>query len=164
LEASLSNIYHHFPRRKVGRGGPESAGSMDLPGRNSMNMLSRRQFITSCLFMTASGLCLVPISLYSSCKQDEKRANAVPNFEPKYLKLHISGVLKKRGEGLWNNMASCMLCPRQCGANRLSGNKGFCGSDSELFVASYHPHFGEEKPLVGRGGSGAIFFSNCNLR
>jgi putative pyruvate formate lyase activating enzyme len=57
-----------------------------------------------------------------------------------------------------------MLCPRQCGANRLSGNKGFCGSDSELFVASYHPHFGEEKPLVGRGGSGAIFFSNCNLR
>jgi len=129
-----------------------------------MNMLSRRQFITSCLFMAASGLCLVPISLYSSCKQDEKRANTVPNFEPKYLKLHISGVLKKRGEGLWNNMASCMLCPRQCGANRLSGNKGFCGSDSELFVASYHPHFGEEKPLVGRGGSGAIFFSNCNLR
>jgi putative pyruvate formate lyase activating enzyme len=30
-------------------------------------------------------------------------------------------------------------------------------------VASYHPHFGEERPLVGTGGSGTIFFSNCNL-
>jgi putative pyruvate formate lyase activating enzyme len=31
-------------------------------------------------------------------------------------------------------------------------------------VYSAHPHFGEEIPLVGRGGSGTIFFSNCNLR
>ena len=26
------------------------------------------------------------------------------------------------------------------------------------------PHFGEEAPLVGRNGSGTIFFSHCNLR
>jgi len=31
-------------------------------------------------------------------------------------------------------------------------------------VASYGPHFGEEPPLVGKGGSGTIFFSHCNLR
>jgi putative pyruvate formate lyase activating enzyme len=31
-------------------------------------------------------------------------------------------------------------------------------------VASYGPHFSEEKPLVGTGGSGTIFFSDCNLR
>jgi len=31
-------------------------------------------------------------------------------------------------------------------------------------VASYNPHFGEESPLVGRHGSGTIFFSWCNLR
>jgi len=26
------------------------------------------------------------------------------------------------------------------------------------------PHFGEEPPLVGIGGSGTIFFAHCNLR
>jgi putative pyruvate formate lyase activating enzyme len=31
-------------------------------------------------------------------------------------------------------------------------------------VSSFNPHFGEEAPLVGRGGSGTIFFTHCNLR
>ena len=30
-------------------------------------------------------------------------------------------------------------------------------------VSSYGPHFGEEAPLVGRDGSGTIFFTRCNL-
>lgn len=30
-------------------------------------------------------------------------------------------------------------------------------------VSSYAPHFGEETPLVGTGGSGTIFLTNCNL-
>jgi putative pyruvate formate lyase activating enzyme len=30
-------------------------------------------------------------------------------------------------------------------------------------VASAGPHFGEEAPLVGTGGSGTIFFASCNL-
>jgi putative pyruvate formate lyase activating enzyme len=30
-------------------------------------------------------------------------------------------------------------------------------------VSSYGPHFGEEAPLVGTGGSGTIFFAHCNL-
>lgn len=30
-------------------------------------------------------------------------------------------------------------------------------------VASFHAHHGEESPLVGRFGSGTIFFSACNL-
>jgi putative pyruvate formate lyase activating enzyme len=30
-------------------------------------------------------------------------------------------------------------------------------------VSSYGPHFGEESPLVGTGGSGTIFFAHCNL-
>lgn len=30
-------------------------------------------------------------------------------------------------------------------------------------VSSYGPHFGEEEPLVGRSGSGTIFFAGCNL-
>ena len=31
-------------------------------------------------------------------------------------------------------------------------------------VSSYGPHFGEEAPLVGRHGSGTIFFTYCNLQ
>jgi putative pyruvate formate lyase activating enzyme len=61
-------------------------------------------------------------------------------------------------------MEECRLCPRQCGANRLEGEEGFCQSTATLAIASYHPHFGEERSLVGTGGSGTIFFSNCGLR
>jgi len=61
-------------------------------------------------------------------------------------------------------MKSCKLCPRKCGTNRLDGNRGFCQASSQLEIASHHPHFGEEKTLVGKGGSGTIFFTNCSLR
>ena len=87
-----------------------------------------------------------------------------PDFEPGYLKLHHSGELRKRGEALWESMKSCALCPRDCGVDRLSGEKGFCRASSELMIASVFPHFGEEAALVGTKGSGAIFFSNCSLR
>lgn len=85
-------------------------------------------------------------------------------FEPAYLDLHRRGELARRGERLRAMMARCHLCPRQCGAARLAGERGFCGASARLEVASHHPHFGEERPLVGRGGSGTIFFSHCNLR
>jgi putative pyruvate formate lyase activating enzyme len=84
--------------------------------------------------------------------------------EPSYIRLWKSGELKTRGETLWRIMEKCRLCPRECGVNRLKGERGFCGASSDLVIASYHPHFGEEKPLVGRGGSGTIFLSHCSLR
>lgn len=86
------------------------------------------------------------------------------DFEPAYLKLHRSGELKQRGGLLWTMMEKCELCPRMCGVNKLKGQKGFCNSSSRLEISSYHPHFGEEKPLVGKGGSGTIFMTNCSLR
>ncbi|NLH98266.1 MAG: radical SAM protein [Chthonomonadales bacterium] len=58
---------------------------------------------------------------------------------------------------------SCRLCPRACGANRVSGQPGWCRLGAEALVASAGPHFGEEPPLVGSGGSGTIFFASCNL-
>ncbi|MBI4810313.1 MAG: radical SAM protein [Ignavibacteriales bacterium] len=85
-------------------------------------------------------------------------------FEPVYLKLHQNGELKKRGEELWSVMKECRLCPRECGANRLAGERGFCQANAQLEISSYNPHFGEEKPLVGKGGSGTIFLTNCGLR
>jgi putative pyruvate formate lyase activating enzyme len=87
------------------------------------------------------------------------------DFEPAYLQLHQKGELKKRWEKLWAMMESCQLCPRKCGDNRLKGMSGVCRSPgARLIISAYHPHFGEERPLVGNGGSGTIFFSHCSLR
>jgi putative pyruvate formate lyase activating enzyme len=80
------------------------------------------------------------------------------------LQMQRSGELRARGKRLWSMMESCELCPRMCGAKRLEGEAGFCGASSQLTVSSYHPHFGEERPLVGRGGSGTIFLTHCSLR
>ncbi len=33
-----------------------------------------------------------------------------------------------------------------------------------MVISSYGPHFGEEAPLVGKHGSGTIFFTYCNLQ
>jgi len=66
--------------------------------------------------------------------------------------------------GLQTLLADCHICPRECGVNRLAGEVGFCGVAADAVVASWGPHFGEEAPLVGRGGSGTIFFAGCSLR
>ena len=80
-----------------------------------------------------------------------------------YLKAERTGVLKRRAERLWESFKSCKLCPRGCGVNRIKGEKGICSSTAKLIVHSVGPHFGEERPLVGKGGSGTVFFSACNL-
>lgn len=89
---------------------------------------------------------------------------ADPRFEPAYLKLHRSGELRRRADALWAMLETCRLCPRECGAHRLRGEKGFCRGGRDVEVSGHHPHFGEERSLVGRGGSGTIFLSNCSLR
>lgn len=94
----------------------------------------------------------------------ENNESSSNDFEPGYLKLHRTGELKRRGEKLWAMMESCELCPRMCGANKLKGERGFCHANAQLEISAFHPHFGEERPLVGKGGSGTIFLTNCSLR
>ena len=48
--------------------------------------------------------------------------------------------------------------------NRLKGELGKCSTGRQALVSSFGPHFGEEAPLVGNGGSGTIFFAFCNLK
>lgn len=84
-------------------------------------------------------------------------------MEPAYLKAHRTGILGERIAALGERMRNCDLCPRECRVDRFQGADGFCRSGARARVASYNPHFGEEAPLVGRGGSGTIFFSGCNL-
>lgn len=91
-------------------------------------------------------------------------AAVLPGFEPGYSRLHRTGELRRRADALEAMLASCRLCPRECGTTRARGKRGFCGAGRELEVSSHHPHFGEERPLVGRGGSGTVFLTHCNLR
>lgn len=60
---------------------------------------------------------------------------------------------------------SCEICPRKCRAFRdeISGN-GFCKMPSEPSVCRAALHFGEEPPISGKNGSGAIFFCGCVLK
>ncbi len=57
----------------------------------------------------------------------------------------------------------CTVCPRLCRVDRTAGERGYCRIGAEPVVASAAPHYGEEPPLVGRGGSGTIFLSGCNM-
>ncbi len=81
-----------------------------------------------------------------------------------YLDLYHSGKLKERVQAAKSLLQSCSVCPRGCSVNRLEGETGKCRTFREAMISSYGPHLGEEAPLVGRRGSGTIFFTNCNLR
>jgi putative pyruvate formate lyase activating enzyme len=111
---------------------------------------------------------------------------------PRYLALLESGELARRVEQGLDELASCQVCPRDCGVDRLHATKPDSPSDGSgpssetrptrrivpdhippgtacftgrhARVASSHPHFGEEDCLRGTRGSGTVFFSFCNLR
>jgi putative pyruvate formate lyase activating enzyme len=124
---------------------------------------SRREFLKQSL-SAAAPLALAPPRGDMASGETLSGMSAKPaGFEPAYLKAEREGRLASVEKELWEIMRACRLCPRACGANRLKGETGVCSSTSRLKVYSCGPHFGEERPLVGRGGSGTIFFSNCNL-
>lgn len=61
-------------------------------------------------------------------------------------------------------MRACRLCPRDCGADRLSGACGACGVPAEVYVARAALHAWEEPCISGNNGSGAVFFTGCGLK
>jgi putative pyruvate formate lyase activating enzyme len=87
----------------------------------------------------------------------------MPSFAPKYVATVKKGRLKEKVEKAYTQLKSCVLCPRKCGVDRLSGETGTCKTGKLAWVSSCNPHFGEEDPLVGTHGSGTIFFTHCNL-
>lgn len=66
-------------------------------------------------------------------------------------------------EELQTMLKECHLCPRNCGVDRLTGQKGFCGVDAGIMVARAALHMWEEPCISGKEGSGAVFFSGCSL-
>ena len=61
------------------------------------------------------------------------------------------------------NYSACTLCPRACGVDRTSGERGYCGCPPEALVAKTMLHKWEEPALAGERGSGAVFFGGCTL-
>ena len=63
-----------------------------------------------------------------------------------------------------DRLHACTLCPRNCGADRTAGEKGFCGEADTLRVGRAALHFWEEPCISGTVGSGTVFFAGCSLR
>jgi len=85
-------------------------------------------------------------------------------MDPKYLTLLAANELEPRVEKLEALLASCTVCPKDCGNDRLKDEVAACYSGRLPIVSSYTAHFGEEPVLSGTNGAGNIFFGNCNLR
>lgn len=63
-----------------------------------------------------------------------------------------------------NPFHACTLCPRECKANRLEGDVGYCRTDSNIHISAICAHKGEEPVISGANGICNIFFSHCNLQ
>lgn len=61
-------------------------------------------------------------------------------------------------------LRDCDLCPRECHADRLNGEEGYCRSTAGFNIASICIHRGEEPVISGENGICNIFFTHCNLR
>lgn len=63
-----------------------------------------------------------------------------------------------------NENDKCNLCPRRCNADRIHKQKGFCQMTDDVYIARAALHMWEEPCISGENGSGAVFFSGCQLR
>jgi len=86
----------------------------------------------------------------------------VADAEGSYLSLS-DGEFRTRISAAYARMSRCDLCPRRCGANRLAGEIGVCGAGLRPRVFVSNLHHGEEPPVSGTRGSGAVFLSGCNM-
>ncbi len=57
----------------------------------------------------------------------------------------------------------CYDCPRMCGADRSTGERGACGEGNKMRISRIALHPYEEPPISGKNGSGTVFFCGCSL-
>ena len=75
-------------------------------------------------------------------------------------------VLRETAHRLMEDLRHCRTCASSCGVDRTNpqtAHDGACRTGAEALVSTAYPHFGEENVLSGAGGSGAVFFSRCNM-
>ncbi len=94
--------------------------------------------------------------------RNDGKKREIPTNKPAYQKLPAAALADKVKKAV-AILKNCTLCPRQCKVDRTAGKLGVCKTGDRPFISSWGPHFGEERPLVGRYGSGTIFFGHCNL-
>ncbi|AKI96800.1 radical SAM protein [Kosmotoga pacifica] len=82
---------------------------------------------------------------------------------PTYLAALENGQIDELIMKLDHQVENCQLCPRKCMVNRKR-KVGVCGQRNNARIAASVLHFGEEPPLVGKGGAGAVFFSGCSMK
>jgi putative pyruvate formate lyase activating enzyme len=128
-----------------------------------MEEISRRRFLDKSL-SSLGGILFGRGLLFASPAKIALPELKSSDSYPSYLRLFKDGTLRKRAQQLSEIYKNCTLCPRDCRVDRTKGETGKCQATSKVEVSSAYPHFGEESPLVGKGGSGTIFFSNCGLR
>jgi len=92
------------------------------------------------------------------------RSAKMPSELPSYIGAFKAGALQRKAASARQMLKDCVICPRRCRVDRLSGQTGICRTGKYALVSSYAPHYGEEDPLVGKSGSGTIFFTHCNLQ
>lgn len=84
---------------------------------------------------------------------------------PGYVGLLREGLLEERVRTANRHLENCDLCARYCRVDRRKGaGEALCRTGSRAVVCNYGPHYGEEQPISGWAGSGALFFGYCNLR
>lgn len=61
------------------------------------------------------------------------------------------------------DLHNCILCPRECHADRVDGKTGYCGVPAGILAARAALLKWEEPVITGPVGSGAVFFTGCNM-
>ena len=64
-------------------------------------------------------------------------------------------------EAAQRHLHHCRLCPRDCGADRTAGERGYCGVDDKAHCFREMLHPAEEAEL---SPSHQVYFTGCNLR
>lgn len=101
--------------------------------------------------------------LSSQARQLQNRIDDGGDFAT--LPIASTSLLDLKLELLRRMLHSCVFCEWNCNVDRIIGaKKGACKLNSASRLSNWFLHFGEEPPLVGRGGSGTIFFTSCNFR
>jgi putative pyruvate formate lyase activating enzyme len=100
----------------------------------------------------------------TSAKAETEFILPLTKFEPAYMSLYRSGELHRRADEALKRLAHCLVCPRDCGVDRMADKTAACHTGRYAQVSNYFAHFGEENCLRGWFGSGTVFFSMCNLR
>ncbi len=89
-------------------------------------------------------------------REGMKMFRAGKDFKKKGLNL-----LELKTEITKRILSKCTLCAHHCGANRSSGEFGFCGVPVDSHFSSEFLHLGEEPELVP---SHTIFFNGCTMK